>query len=226
MKKIIKEISVKTLVVSGMLFASIFIFAFLAHESVHENEDMFDTKVFNLLNIYTSPSMLRLMQVFSFFGSLYFLIPAYIILIFVLLKRRQNADAINILVISIASTALMFFLKAYFHRPRPDLTFLRTTYNYSFPSGHALSSFIFCSVLIHLLWQSKISNTWKYVSIVLLLSFSISIGISRIVLRYHFASDVLAGFCFGFVWVILSFWIQRRIASLKTGDSSGEPCNG
>ncbi|MER3470732.1 MAG: hypothetical protein C4330_05215 [Chitinophagaceae bacterium] len=45
----------------------------------------------------------------------------------------------------------------------------------------------------------------------LLLFFSISIGISRIVLRYHYASDVLAGFALGYAWVLFSLWLLNKI---------------
>jgi membrane-associated phospholipid phosphatase len=82
--------------------------------------------------------------------------------------------------------------------------------NYSFPSGHALSSFIFCSLLARLAWKSNWSPLMKWVVTVCLLSFSLSIGISRIVLRYHYASDVLAGFCLAFAWVLFSFWLQNK----------------
>jgi len=106
---------------------------------------------------------------------------------------------------------LMFLLKDIYHRHRPDLPLLRELNGYSFPSGHATDSFIFCSILIYLIWKSKISATWKYILAAFLVLFSLSIGASRIILRYHYASDVLAGFALAFAWVIFSFWILGKI---------------
>ena len=211
-KKIIKEVSLKTLLVSSLFFAAIFVFAFLAHEVVGEKEDMFDTTVFHFLKAHTTPPLVKLMNGLSFFGNHFFLIPAYILMVTVLFLRHRRSDAINIIVIVLSSTALLFGLKAIYGRHRPELPLLRDLHDYSFPSGHALSSFIFCSILIYLIWKSDLSSLLKYVLACLLVIFSISIGISRIVLRYHFASDVLAGFALGFAWVIFSFWALQKLS--------------
>jgi len=105
----------------------------------------------------------------------------------------------------------MLGLKQFFHRHRPDLPLVKTLTNFSFPSGHALCSFIFCSVLIYLVDKGNLSLRWKWIFSVLLILLSIIIGISRIVLRYHYATDVLAGFCVGFAWVIFSLWLERKL---------------
>jgi undecaprenyl-diphosphatase len=73
---------------------------------------------------------------------------------------------------------------------------------------------VFCCVVIWLVWKSHLGNAWKIAIAISLVLFSLCIGISRIVLRYHYASDVLAGFCLAFGWVLLYFllqkWINRR----------------
>jgi len=211
-KRILKEISLKTLLVSSLFFVAIFVFAFLAHEIVGEKEDMFDTKVFHFLKDRTTAPLVKLMNVLSFFGTHYFLIPAYVVMVTFLFFRHRTPDAINIVVIVLSSTALLFGLKTIYRRQRPEFPLFREFHNYSFPSGHALSSFIFCSILIYLIWKSDLHAVLKYLLAGLLLIFSISIGISRIVLRYHFASDVLAGFALGFAWVIFSFWILKKMS--------------
>ena len=211
-KKIIKEVSLKTMLVSSLFFVAIFVFAFLAHEVVGEKEDMFDTKVFHFLKAHITPPLVKFMNGLSFFGNHFFLIPAYILMVTILFFRHRRSDAINIMVIVLSSTALLFGLKTIYGRHRPELPLLRELHDYSFPSGHALSSFIFCSILIYLIWRSDLRPVLKYFLAGLLVIFSISIGISRIVLRYHFASDVLAGFALGFAWVILSFWGLQKLS--------------
>src|SRR6476660_7668701 len=98
-KKIIKEVSLKTLLVSSLFFIAVFVFAFLAHEIVGEKEDLFDTKVFNFLKAHTTPPLIKLMNGLSFFGNHFFLIPAYILMVIVLFLRHRKSDAINIIVI-------------------------------------------------------------------------------------------------------------------------------
>jgi len=106
----------------------------------------------------------------------------------------------------------MFGLKELFHRQRPDLPLIKSIAStYSFPSGHALSSFIFCSIVIDLIWESASGRVWKWLFSILLLLFSFTIGISRIVLKMHYATDVIAGFCLGIAWVIISFRVIKKI---------------
>ena len=105
----------------------------------------------------------------------------------------------------------MFGMKLFFRRSRPDLPLIRSIKTFSFPSGHTLSSFIFCSVLVYLVWKTHLSRTIKWVMSVFLIGLSIVIGLSRIVLKVHFATDVIAGFLLGFAWVLFSFWVLRKI---------------
>jgi len=210
-KNIIGEVSLNVLIVSVLFVIALFVFGFLAHEVVSENEASFDHNAFAFFKEHTSKNFVGIMRFFTFFGSSYFFIPAYLLLLAFLFIKRKRTEAINIAVIAITSTLLMFGLKEFFHRRRPDLPLFKALTNFSFPSGHALSSFIFCSVLIYITWRGNLSTAWKWALSILLVLFSITIGISRIVLRYHFASDVLAGFCLGFAWVILSLWLERKL---------------
>ncbi|HEV8286839.1 MAG TPA: phosphatase PAP2 family protein [Chitinophagaceae bacterium] len=210
-REVIAEIEIKTLLVSLLFIISIFIFGFLAHEIVSRDENSFDDRAFAFFKLHTTESFIDVMRVLTFFGSTYFIIPAYIILIIFLWFIRKRSDAINVAIVAASSTLLMLGLKQFFHRQRPELPLLKELTNFSFPSGHALSSFIFCSVLIYLIDKGKVNIKWKWFFSVLLILFSISIGISRIVLRYHYATDVLAGFCLGFAWVIFSLWLERKL---------------
>jgi membrane-associated phospholipid phosphatase len=208
---LLKKISLQTLLFSVLFLVSIGIFAAVAHEVVGENEDWFDTKVFNLLKENSGPATIRFFRIVSFFGTHWFLIPAYAAMLGYLLFRRRKQDAADMVIIIIASSVLMFALKAVYSRNRPLLPLFQELNSYSFPSGHAISSFIFCSVLIFFAWKSRWVKLWKWITAILLILFSLLIGVSRIVLRYHYASDVLAGFCLGFAWVLLCLWIQRKV---------------
>jgi undecaprenyl-diphosphatase len=219
-KNIIKEVSLKTLIAAVLFLLAIGLFALMAHEMVFENEDWFDTRAFVFFKSHSSPAIIEAFKLITFFGSSYFLFAAYFVLVGWLLIKKRKRDAINIMIIGVTSTALMFSMKHIFHRHRPDLPLFKALTNYSFPSGHALSSFIFCSILIWLTWKTEWPKPWKWVIAIALLLFSISIGISRIVLRYHYASDVLAGFCLGFAWVLFSFWLQKRFRRQMPATSS------
>ena len=182
MKKVLRqaitEIEIKTVFVALLFLVSIFIFGYLAHEIVGENETAFDERVFHFFAGFSTPGFITASRIFTFFGASYFSIPAYLILLTILFISGRKTDGINIAIIAITSSALMFGLKAYFHRTRPELPVIRSLNNYSFPSGHALTSFIFCSVLIYLIWKGTLSTAWKWVLSTLLMLFSICIGIT------------------------------------------------
>jgi membrane-associated phospholipid phosphatase len=207
----IELISLEVLLVAFLFICSLFVFALLAHEVMYENEKTFDSSVFNFFALHTNSSAIRVMTVFTFFGNIQFLIPAYFVLIAYLLIKKRYKLSIDIAIIAISSSALMFGLKLFFHRTRPPLPFIQSFTTYSFPSGHAISSFIFCSILIYLMWHINLPRSWKWFLSGLLLLFSLTIGLSRIILHKHYATDVIAGFCLGIVWVILSFWLLKRI---------------
>ncbi len=106
---------------------------------------------------------------------------------------------------------MIFGLKIFFHRHRPDLPILKGLHTFSFPSGHALSSFILCSLLIFIIHKSSLLKLFKWIATIFLSLFAITIGASRIILRMHYPTDVIASLCLGIVWVIISLWIFKKI---------------
>jgi undecaprenyl-diphosphatase len=213
-EKLIKQISLKVLVIMGLFLMALFIFAFLADEAVYEHEDSFDKSVINFLSTHLTNGLIQAMKDFTFFGSSFFLFPAYIIMIVYFIIKKMPRRAIDISIIVISSTGMMFLLKQVFHRKRPELPIIKGITDYSFPSGHALSSFIFCSILAYLIWQGKLRPLLKYLLMTLLFFFTVTIGISRIILNVHYTTDVIAGFCLGVMWVILSFWILNLLSGM------------
>ena len=210
--KTAKEIPVKVLVAAALFLIAVFFFAYLAKVVVIGKQDLFDTQVFNFLSSYTNPFVVEIMKVITFFGSATFLLPAYVLLVLWLwFKKKQKRLALDVALIGLSSDLLKLVLKNSFHRHRPDLPLLESLKTYSFPSGHALSSFIFASLLIYVLWKEDLKPVWKWSLSILLILFSIAIGVSRVVLRYHYASDVIAGFCVGFSWVLLTLWVLNKI---------------
>ena len=218
---LIAQVPLKIFAVTLLFIIALVLFAYIADEIVLENNSVFDTQVMNYVHTHETLQLIQIMKVVTFFGSSQFLLPAYILLIIFYVIKKNTAYAIDIAIIGISSTAIMFLLKGIFKRHRPPMPIVKTIVGYSFPSGHSLSSFIFCSILVYLIFQSSLTRTLKYLISLLLLLFALTIGLSRIVLNVHFASDVIAGFCLGLVLVIVSFNIMRKIrkANPATADT-------
>jgi len=204
-------VTLEIMVTAVVFLLALFAFSFIVHEAVYEQEDIFDTRVMHFFSTHASASFIEAMKFITFYGSTTFLLPAYIVLLLFLIYRKKIQHAIDIAVIAISSTAMMFGLKQFFHRHRPQLPIIKGVSGYSFPSGHALSSFIFFTILIYLVWNGTMSPVRKYTVMALLLLCPLAIGLSRVVLNVHYATDVIGGFCLAIVWVIISFATLKKI---------------
>ena len=202
--------------ITGLLFLLAFgIFIGLATEIVLKNNPGMDASVIKYVRANETESLIHFMIIFTFFGSAQFLLPVYTILILFYLFKKNKSYAIDIALTGIISTSILFLLKNIFKRHRPSLPIVKTIVGYSFPSGHSLSSFVFCSILGYLIFQSDLKIPVKYAISFLLILFTLTIGLSRIVLNVHYASDVLAGYCMGFVMVVVAFYIIKKARDIN-----------
>lgn len=210
-----KKTSRKATFLIILLLIALYIVGGIIHEVLWEKEGFVNEAVFAFLAGYISPQLTKVMIFFSFLGSPYFLITAYALLAIGLLLKKKNLIALNVLLIGITSSLLVYILKNIFRLARPLDPLNEPALNFSFPSGHATSSFIFYGLLIYLIWNDTLPRRFRHVIAILLFFLSVFIGLSRIYLRYHFASDVIAGFAIGYSWLVISIWILRRIEGEK-----------
>jgi len=175
-------------------------------------DSQFDFRVFDFLSSHVSPRNNGIMLFFTYLGKHNFLIPANIaLIIFFLFVRQHRWYSIKVPAIALSSLALMFLLKNLFGRPRPDIPLLEEARGLSFPSGHALMSVTFYGLLIYIAWKLIRLKWLKWTLVIFLVFLIFVIGLSRIYLRVHYASDVLAGFAVGFLWLVFSIWALNRM---------------
>jgi undecaprenyl-diphosphatase len=214
-KKIVAAIgllSAELLIILILFVISLFAFVFLIYWIIKENRVGFDNAVFNFIQPSISDINTQIMNSITFLGAHTFLIPANLILIgYFLFIKKHRWYSIKVPVVSLGSLLVMMGLKNIFSRPRPDNPILREVSNFSFPSGHAMLSFTFYGLLIYLIWVNVKNLWWRWSLMALLLFLIFLIGSSRIYLRYHYATDVLAGFCLGLMWLVISISVITRI---------------
>ena len=209
----VKNRTVISILLPLVFLAALSLFAYLAFETIHQKEYWFDISIYRMMP--AGAEWIKFMKAITFFGDTWFLFTAYCLLIGYYLLKKRYRYSIAIFSVSFGAWLLSKTLKLLFHRGRPDISLITKPTDYSFPSGHALTSFVFCSILTWLLWQTNWKNWMKWLFTILLLLFTLSIGASRIVLSVHFASDVVGGFALGIMWMIVGwvFW-RRRLVSL------------
>jgi undecaprenyl-diphosphatase len=151
------------------------------------------------------------MKVITSFGSWKILtILSIVVLLFSYKKTKYFFYSQSLVIILILSSLIDNIIKLIFQRVRPDILRMVTESSYSYPSAHAMSSICFYGFIIYcvsVLMKSK----WKYVINAILGCLIFSIGISRIYLGIHYASDVLAGFSLGFILLVLSIYEFKKI---------------
>ena len=195
-----------------LFIIALFAFAWFANLIFNLQNERFDFAVFDRLQALVSPAFTKFMLFVTFFGNHKFLIPANVILIiYFLFIKRHKWYSIKVPVIAIGGVSIMFILKQFFNRQRPLTPLLEPVKGLSFPSGHALMSMSFYGLLIFLVWENVQHTVWKWVLTISLLLFIMLIGFSRIYLRLHYFSDVMAGFAGGIIWLSLSIWVIRKI---------------
>ena len=189
-----------------VFMAAVLLFATIAHEMIVEKETAFDTRVFDFVSSYTSPAMTKAMVYITFLGTGFFLIPVYLCFILWFIKRKNFRYAIMVAVVALVSMLSGFILKGVFHRARP-LSPLVSATGYSFPSGHSLAGFTFSGLMMYLTWHSSLPAYLKWIISVALCLLGCCIGLSRIYLHVHFASDVAGSLFITIAWLSVSFMI-------------------
>ena len=99
--------------------------------------------------------------------------------------------------------------KLIFQRERPVGIALTFEPGYSMPSSHAMVSIVFVSFLCFLCCRRLKNRYSKIFLIVLVTLYILLIGMSRVYLGVHYASDVLLGFLLGILYLLFFFHLKK-----------------
>jgi membrane-associated phospholipid phosphatase len=195
----------------ALLAAGVAILVFLTRKQLRKYKYI-DLGIFGQLQRYTNARRNKVMLFITFLGKHQFLIPANLLLIFYfLLVSRHSWFSIRVAAIALSSLGLMLLLKILFKRKRPLSPLLKAVKGLSFPSGHALIAVTFYGLLIYIFSHTLEHGFLLYLLTAFLVLLILLIGFSRVYLRVHYASDVLAGFIIGLLWLWSSLTVLNRI---------------
>ena len=151
------------------------------------------------------------MKFFTSTGSWQALILISLVSYLFLLVRKKGLIFGHLIAVNLfSSTLLNELFKIIFHRDRPDILRLIDISGYSFPSGHSMIGLSFYGLLIYFLFK-YVKSPWKYFVNIVLLLLIVMIGISRIYLGVHYASDVFAGFSAGLAWLFVYIELINKL---------------
>ncbi|MEU4675680.1 phosphatase PAP2 family protein [Micromonospora sp. NPDC023737] len=163
---------------------------------------------FNHLVASHSP-VVTVLQAVTDLGGRPILIWLVTIAVVGLLIRRQPRLAVYLIVTGVGGLILDPSLKTLVGRLRPivDVPVASAPGN-SFPSGHALGSFVAYGALL-LVFLPALAPRWRRPAIALVTVLVVLIGLTRIALGVHFVSDVLAGWLLGAAWLGVTAYAFR-----------------
>jgi len=158
----------------------------------------FDDFIYNLF--YHNEVLTTVMIGITSFGGIIGLILITIFLFIVI----QNKKSTTLLFLDLSIIAILNkIFKSIICRPRPVGIALVDAGGYSFPSGHSSAAIAFYGLLIYFIYKNVKSGKLKWFMMVALCLLVLSIGVSRIYLGVHYASDVLGGLIFGLIHLII-----------------------
>ena len=168
-----------------------------------------DRSIYEALYAAHRPVLLAIARFFTALGEPTVLIGACLLCALWLWSAGRGRLGLTLLLIALIGRGLSEAQKYWIARVRPDiephLVVVKTS---SFPSGHATSSMIFyLAVALALTARTR----WNRVAAAGAVLLSLLIGTSRVMLGVHWPSDVIGGWAFGMLWVLLTLRPAERL---------------
>ena len=212
LRKGIKPLNKRLLVFYAFIAGTIIGLIFFVH---YYPTSSFDISVTHEIQEQRVWGLTFLMEFISIFGTFVGILLSVIfasLLFFATHNRREFYFIFSTLIPDLLTN----LIKIMVNRPRPTLENAKLLLKFnqsSFPSGHVIHYVVFFGFLLVVMFvNKKIPSFWR-ISIGIFSAFLIStISISRIYLGAHWATDVIGGYLFGFVYlgIILRFYLKNH----------------
>lgn len=171
-----------------------------------------DVQITRALQSINSPIFAALMSFVSWpgFPPQSFILSALVVL--ALYWFGFHWEAVASLFAAVFVPLVNTLVKDYIRRPRPTVDLVhvfRILNSYSFPSGHVMYYVGFFGFMWFLAY-TLLKRSWRRTLILWVLGVLIAlIGMSRIYLGQHWASDVLGAYLLGTMTLVINIWFYR-----------------
>ena len=130
-------------------------------------------------------------------------VPVVIGIVALLIMLFRNRHGIMCFLAAACSAGTNKLLKHIIRRERPGVLKLIKQGGYSYPSGHSMISVSLYGYLLYLAFTKIKNSILKWVCSIILVILILSIGISRIYVGVHYASDILGGYTLALIELML-----------------------
>jgi membrane protein DedA with SNARE-associated domain/membrane-associated phospholipid phosphatase len=187
----------------GLSLGALWLFGGIAEDIIHHDPlTQFDLTIADAFHRHASPTGVAIAQGVSLLGSPAFVAAWGLVVVGLLLVRRQPLLLGGWIAALAGGGLLDVALKQVFHRTRPSWEVpLLTARGWSFPSGHAMGSLVAYGMLAYLLSREMHGRRQRLAVIACATLLILLIGLSRMYLGVHYFSDVIGGYAAGAVWL-------------------------
>lgn len=176
-----------------------------------------DRAIYQALYAGRSPALVAIARLLTALGEPSLLIAAGVFCWLWLWHVGRARLGFILLIVALLGRGLSEVQKYWIGRPRPDLeAHLVVVKTQSFPSGHAASSMIFYLTLAFALASG---TKWLRLAASGAILLSLLVGASRVMLGVHWPSDVVGGWAFGLLWVLLTLRPAERLLRVDSAPS-------
>ncbi len=176
-----------------------------------------DILVYNAMLSIENPILTAMAKIISaIFDPISLIILSLIILTYLFLKHKKKQSIFFTTTILITA-ATIEILKNIFQIVRPQNSIIIET-GFSFPSGHATMSVMFLGLVTYMFAKKNLTITKIITTLIILI-----VGFSRIYLRVHWLTDVLAGFILGSIILIITIQIYNKIFTFSKSNKPRNP---
>ena len=205
----------RPLLVGAFVATMVFVFLKLGSEIVEGETQSFDQGILHWAQALRAqhPALSDVLRDITALGSLAVLTLITVITVGYLTLFGAKRLAALVATAMLSGIALVSVFKALFDRARPDLAFAELSVSgLSFPSGHtSMPAIAFLTIGALLAATHKGAGERIYILLIAAL-LTLLVGLSRIALGVHWATDVIGGWAFGSAWAVVWLQVARRLA--------------
>lgn len=196
----------KKLIVLSLIILFLLDMIFIQTDYAHR----FDTFVYEIVIFFKGEIVTNFFKLISFLASTKFILLAnFAIILFIIMKKKLKLLIIGLF--SLSSVIVNHLVKLLVKRDRPlNIALIEETF-YSFPSGHSMIAVLFYGSIIYILREYRIKHYQLYSVCLVILIFLV--GISRIYLGVHFATDIIGGYLLGSIILVGGLIIKDKLRS-------------
>lgn len=176
-----------------------------------------DSSLDSFMSSIRNPLLDTIFRVITYTGEAASVIIIMIVIVALFLYFKKYKEAALLTIYMLCVWLLNETLKDLIARPRMDISLhLVKATGFSMPSGHSMNFMAFILLSLYFLWVYSRNKNKNIVLTIIILTYAILVGLSRIYLHVHYFSDVITGWSIGascavIAVVVYRLWIKDNI---------------